>query len=370
MRVRFFILFIIFQSLLPEIMSGSGNHSGTGLLPDNSHVVLMHPTVANIKTWLFLVSEGIIPVDPELSILGVYSDHGAYDYSQSYDFIEAENTGNIKLLGVEAATDPVSLYSENLNSEVFKEIFRIARGIIFFGGPDIPPSTYGREMSLLTVVTDPHRHYLELSFLFHLLGGFQDDGFIPLLEKRPELPVLGICLGMQTMNVATGGTMIQDIPFYIYGKTTVEQVTAMEPDMQHRNYYSAYRTHPEIGARSFHRIMIEEGSLMETIAGNSSVMPHVLSSHHQALDQTGKGFRITARSTDGKVPEAIEHLRYPNVTGIQFHPEVSTLFMGDSRITLIPGEEPAGSFPELYPGPEGQDFHMNFWKHFGGLLAR
>jgi hypothetical protein len=62
------------------------------------------------------------------------------------------------------------------------------------------------------VITDPHRHYLELSFLFHLLGGFQDESFLPLLEERPEYPVLGICLGMQSMNVATGGDMIRIFP--------------------------------------------------------------------------------------------------------------------------------------------------------------
>ena len=346
----------------------AGGHYGQALINGENHIVLMNPTVGNINTWLFLTSEGILPVDPGINVLGVYSDQASYDFSRTSEYINKEGIDNITLMGIEAPLDPQHLFAENVNSRLFNKIFRIAEGIIFFGGPDIPPSIYDHEMSLLTVVTDPHRHYLELSFLFHLLGGYQDDDFVPLMEENPSLPVLGICLGMQTMNVASGGTMIQDIPFEIYGKTTIEEVLAMEQDQQHRNYYAFYRTDPDVSARSFHRVLIEEDSHMQTALGDGELDPYILSSHHQALDRLGKGFRVTARSMDKKVVEAIEHTRYPNVIGIQFHPEVRNLYDADSKITFRPGEEASYSFIDLYPGSKGEDFHRNFWKHFGDLL--
>ncbi len=335
---------------------------------DGSQVVIMHPTVGNIETWLYLTSEGILPVEPGTSVLGVYSHQAAYDYSRTAEFIQEQGLENISLMGIEAPLDPRDLFAENANTAVFNRIFKMAQGIIFFGGPDIPPSLYGQEMNILSVVTDPHRHYLELSFLFHLIGGSQVDDFVPFMEENPALPVLGLCLGMQTMNVAAGGTMIQDIPSEIYGKTTVEQIVNMDPDMQHRNYYSFFRTDPDIAARSFHRIIIEEDSHMAAINGGNDLSPYVLSSHHQAVDVIGKGFRVTAWSMDRKVAEAIEHEKYPNVIGVQFHPEVPSLFMEDSMIKFKPGEEAVHSFTSLYPGALGEDFHRSFWNYFSGFF--
>ena len=339
-------------------------------LPDGRHIVIMHPTVTNIKTWQYLTSEGILPLDPETSVMGVYSMQGSYDYSLTSDYIRESGLDHISLMGVDIPFSDQLVFTGDKNSLLYRAIFKMAGGIIFFGGPDIPPAAYGSEMSLLTVVTDPHRHFLELSFLYQLLGGYQDDSFVPLMNEKPSLPILGICLGMQTMNVATGGTMIQDIPFEIYGKTTVEQVLAMDHDQQHRNYYSAYRIDPAVAARSFHRIRIEDNSHMSTVNGDIDSDPFVLSSHHQALDRIGKGFRITAWCMDGKVPEAIEHTLYPNVIGIQFHPEVTSLFDKESKITFRPGEEAVHSFIDLYPGIKGEDFHGNFWKYFGSLFVR
>lgn len=347
-------------------------HNTYNHLPDSQDkfIVIMHPTVDNIRTWIYLTSEGILPVEPDTKILGVYSDHASYDYSRTDDYIRMNGYDHISLLGIGSSMDIDHLFSENVNTEIFRMVFQMAKGILFFGGPDIPPAIYGDEMNLLTLVTDPHRHYLEVSFLFHLLGGYQNEDHIPFLEENRELPLLGICLGMQTMNVAAGGTMIQDIPSDIYGKKTVEQVLASDPDQQHRNYYSAFRIDQDVAARSFHRILIEEGSHLQKSLSENQTQPYILSSHHQALDRLGKGFMATAHSTDRKVIEGIQHLNYPNVIGIQFHPEVITLYDKESKIIFAPGEEAVNSFIDLYPGPEGEEFHFNFWKYFGNLIEK
>jgi putative glutamine amidotransferase len=335
--------------------------------PSVKKIVILHPTVSNISTWLYLTSSGILPLEPDTEILGLYSEKGAYDYSLTSQYLEREGIENVSLLGIKAL-EITSLFSTNVNSPIFHEVFSMARGIVFFGGPDIPPGIYGQEMNLLTLVTDPHRHYLELSFLFHLLGGYQDADFTPFLEENPALPILGICLGMQTMNVATGGTMIQDVPTGIYGVSTVEEILKMDHDNMHRNYNVAWNTDSRVGARSFHRIRILENSHMESVSGGTDITPYVLSSHHQALSEIGKGFRVTAISMDEKIVEAIEHTGYPNVIGIQFHPEVTSLYDKESKITFTPGEKATHSFIDLYPGSLGVNFHINFWQHFGGLL--
>ncbi len=369
-QIRSVILLFLLLLVIPHTPADGGEFSDKAGSSSDKYIILMHPTVGNISTWLYLTSEGILPVDPEREVLGVYSKQGSYDYSQTSDFVKDRGLENIRLMGIDIPFDHKFRVADNNNSILHRAIFGMADAIIFFGGPDIPPVAYGQEMSLLTVVTDPHRHYLELSFLYHLLGGYQDESFVPLMEENPDLPILGLCLGMQTMNVATGGTMIQDIPFEIYGKTTVEQVLALEQDKQHRNYYSVYRLDPDVSARTFHRIVIEENSHMHKISGDSEHNPYILSSHHQAPGLIGKGFRVTAWSMDKKVAEAIEHKRYPNVIGVQFHPEVRSLFMEDSKITFRPGEEATHSFIDLYPGPRGEDFHRNFWNHFGNLLKQ
>ncbi|MEE4176588.1 MAG: gamma-glutamyl-gamma-aminobutyrate hydrolase family protein [Bacteroides sp.] len=329
------------------------------------HFVIMHPTVNNLRTFLFLKGEGIFPLPEEFRVVGVYHESGSYDYQQSAEFLREQGIENIALMGISPILNPGNLYSENACTPAFREVFEESEGIIFFGGPDIPPAAYGEPMDLLTVVTDPNRHFLEISMLFHLLGGSQNEGFTPFLEEKPGYGILGICLGMQSMNVATGGTMVQDIPTEIYGLQAIEDILETDHQMRHRNYQTNYSLDHTVSYYEPHQVDIVSGHLAE-INKDEPQLPYVLSSHHQAADKIGKGLKVTAWSMDGKIVEALEHEKYPHVLGVQFHPEMPYIYQRENKITMVPYEPGDQSYLELYPGELGENFHYKFWKHIAG----
>ncbi len=156
--------------------------------------------------------------------------------------------------------------------------------------------------------------------MFHLIGGKQNENFEPFLEEDPNYVVFGFCLGMQTMNVASGGTLYQDIPQDIYGIDYVDDLLNLDINMHHKNYW--YNLFPinEIMRANFHRIQfVEEYFSTDKLGIKSKILPNVCSSHHQAVKSLGKGFKIIATSLDGKIIEAIKHEKYKNVLGVQFH---------------------------------------------------
>jgi putative glutamine amidotransferase len=332
-------------------------------------LILMHPTVSNLKTFISLTEQDIFPFPKDAKVLGVYHTKGAYDYNQSVEFIKGLNDTRFGLLPLDGELSPANLYVDNGCSSAFKAIFENSRGVIFFGGPDMPPTTYENQTNLLTSITDAHRHYVELSFLFHLLGGNQNDEFVPLLESNAEYAILGICLGMQSMNVATGGAMVQDIPTEIYGLTTVEEVLAVDENMQHRNYYTNLGVDKDLIWGHFHQIKFEKESLFDLLNGNTNELPFVWSSHHQALSQLGKDIIPIAWSLDGKIVEAIKHSKYPNVLGVQFHPEVPSIYDVESKLKRIPFEDNQKSYIELYPAESGEYFHRALWRMLGKWLS-
>jgi putative glutamine amidotransferase len=359
-------LFLLAVFLLQGCQSPTPHETQTETFVEGrKHILLMHPTVNNLRTFYFLTTQGLFTLPEDYRVVGVYHHEGRYDYSLSEAYILEEGLENIALLGLEPALGQDELFGENALSPAFAELFSNSKGVIFFGGPDIPPAVYMEETDLLTVITDPHRHHLELSFLFHLLGGHQDASHSPLLESDPHYRILGICLGMQSMNVATGGTLIQDIPTAVYGKTTVEQVLAMEPDMQHRNYQTHYSLDQQITSYSYHRIRMEPGTGHAALVAGPESFPVVMSSHHQAADKLGKGFRVTAWSMDGKVVEAIEHETYPHVVGVQYHPELRFIYEPDTKVGHVPGKEAEHAYMDLWPGEKGADFHRDFWSYIG-----
>ena len=335
------------------------------VIAQENTLVLVHPTEYNLKLFTYMIDHKIVEID-NLKITGVFHKNEIYDYSKSESFLGNNNYPYIELKEITEEIHPDQLYQKNNCTATYAELFKNSNGILFFGGPDLPSNIYGENMSLLTRITDPYRHYFEASFLFHLLGGSQHNKFTPLLAEDPEYTVYAICLGMQTMNIATGGTMIQDIPSEIYNLQFVEDVLNTDNNNQHRNYNNNLSVDSTLFSGNFHEIRI---SNQNPIVGNNTenTTPLVYSNHHQAIEKLGKNLTILATSVDGKIIEAIGHIEYPNVLGIQFHPERTYLHNPEIKYrkvtsgTLISGKQ-------ILLDNNSYEFHLEFWRTFSDKM--
>ena len=128
------------------------------------------------------------------------------------------------------------------------------------------------------------------------------DAFEIALARRAlerDIPLLGICRGMQVMNVARGGTLVQDLPEHV----------------GHENH----RRTPGTFAGNDHPVRLGEESLAAASAGE--VRHATLSHHHQGVDRIGDGFAVSGWSDGDDVPEAIEDPGLGFALGVQWHPE-------------------------------------------------
>jgi putative glutamine amidotransferase len=332
-------------------------------------LVVFNPEPFNIRALEALRKNGIIDI-PNLTVIGVYHVKQTGRFDESRKYVEEKKLGWFKFHEITAEISEPAVFKKNACTPEFEAIVRKTDGAIFFGGPDIPPSVYAKKTNLLTEITDPFRHYLELSAVFHFLGGSQDAAFKPLLDSRPRFPVLGICLGFQTLNVGTGGTLVQDIWAEVYGKTTVEDAIALGPEQWHNNPYRLLYPLDKLMGYNFHTIELDERSVFCSAMGfKTTDHPRILSSHHQAVEQLGKGLFAIATSRDGKIIEAMEHKKYPNVLGVQFHPENRLLWDTELRIRQKPGD-PLTSYNAILTGtPPSLEFNKAIWKWFAARLV-
>lgn len=169
------------------------------------------------------------------------------------------------------------------NPEIIYETMKHLDGIIFTGGSDIDPSYYGESNSGKSI------------------------GILPFLDKcesitirlcmEADIPVLGICRGMQALNVFCGGNLIQDIP----SERGIAVIHNLEkPDV------------------AFHKIKVEKASPLSDAIGFGE---HLINSyHHQAVKEPAEGFSVCSVSEDGII-ESIYHKEKKFVLGVQWHPE-------------------------------------------------
>jgi putative glutamine amidotransferase len=158
-------------------------------------------------------------------------------------------------------------------------------GLILAGGADIDPSAYQAERHPATGGTVPERDRAELG-----------------LARRAvqlDMPVLGICRGMQVLNIALGGTLCQHVPDLVG--------------------HGEHRRHPGSFEGAEHDVALEPGSLAARAAGETT--HGAKSHHHQGVEAIGDGLVVTGTSALDQLPEAIEAPARRFVLGVQWHPE-------------------------------------------------
>lgn len=157
--------------------------------------------------------------------------------------------------------------------------------LLLSGGPDVAPELFGEE---------PHER----------LGSVvreRDDYEIALAREAVarDMPLLAICRGIQVLNVAFGGTLVQDIPSEVETRLN----------------------HAHVGPRTdvVHEVDIEPGTRIESLLGSRRA--GVNSFHHQSIDRVGERLAITGRAPEDHVVEAVEMPDRSWVVGVQWHPE-------------------------------------------------
>jgi putative glutamine amidotransferase len=172
------------------------------------------------------------------------------------------------------------------SEEDLKQLSKDMDGFLFTGGPDVHPFLFGEETQAHCGNVSAARDQMEISLL-------------PMIMELRK-PVLGICRGIQVLNIALGGNIWQDIP---------SQVTRDFP-LAHSQPFSY--------DMPCHTVALTEGSLLARISESSSIK--VNSMHHQAVRDLAPGLIASAYSPDHLI-EALEMTDYPFFIGVQWHPE-------------------------------------------------
>lgn len=188
---------------------------------------------------------------------------------------------------------PVMIPPDGLVAQEPDEVLDVVDGLVLAGGADIDPSAYGADRHPETVHTVPERDACEIALARRAL--------------ERDVPLLGICRGMQLINVAAGGTLRQHLP----------------------EEFGHHEHRPTLGSfdDADHDVRLAPGSLAARAAGEE--LHSTKSHHHQGVARIGDGLEVTGWSTLDELPEAIEAHDRGFALGVQWHPEV------DERSRLI-----------------------------------
>ena len=176
-----------------------------------------------------------------------------------------------------------------LSPEDCRQLARSLDGFVFTGGPDPHPFLFGEETHSCCGNVSSQRDSMELSLMKAVM--------------EAEKPILGVCRGIQILNIGLGGNIYQDIPSQYSGS--------------HGSFPLAHRQPYDYHVPS-HTVSVAEGSLLSEICGCTSLK--VNSMHHQAVRDLAPGLKACALAPDGLI-EGMELAGYPWFLAVQWHPE-------------------------------------------------
>ena len=165
-------------------------------------------------------------------------------------------------------------------------------GLLLTGGGDVEPARYGATPHEKLEEVDPARDEFEIALV--------------AAARSRDLPIFAICRGVQVLNVAAGGTLVQDIPSEVTGALNHSLVVPPHPPYE-----------------LAHEVWVEKDSLLAKLMGERLVGSDtcdVNSRHHQAVKTIASGYRVSATAPDGVI-EAIEDPAARFCLGVQWHPE-------------------------------------------------
>lgn len=173
--------------------------------------------------------------------------------------------------------------------QAIDDYLNLLDGLMIVGGYfDIHPKRYGEKKIHPTVKLNPIREDFEYQIASKAI--------------KTDMPILGICNGMQLINVLHGGKIMQHIP---------DEKKFIDHEQSHDPKYNDYNL-------PYHQVQIEPDTMLHQIVKQKSVKTN--SSHHQAVKNAGRNIKVSARANDGII-EAIEKTNHPFCVGIQWHPE-------------------------------------------------
>jgi putative glutamine amidotransferase len=211
---------------------------------------------------------------PLIGVTAGLSEHSAEWFAVRDDYVRAvEKAGALPMVLAPGPLTQVEDLVERLD------------GIVLSGGSDIHPAHYGEDPHETVEDVNPERDAFELA--------------LSRAALERDRPLLAICRGHQVLNVATGGTLIQDIPSQVTG--------ALDHDPPKERWEPA------------HEVRILPGTRLREILGRERVA--VNSIHHQAVKTPGQGLVVTAYAVGDDVIEGVEAPGRRFVVGVQWHPE-------------------------------------------------
>ena len=199
---------------------------------------------------------------------------------------QKETLNDAYFAAVERAGGLPVIIPNTLDPDLQIEIAKRLDGVIISGGPDMDPRRYGSRVNAKVSKIYPRRDAAEFSLIKYVI-------------EESDIPVLGICRGIQSLNAVMGGDLIVDLPTDGY------------------LLHSMANIYPR--GEEAHDIRVEKDTKLFQVLGSETIGAN--SYHHQAVKTPAPGFKVTAYSIPDNVIEAIELPGERFVVGVQWHPE-------------------------------------------------